>query len=178
MHFLVTIDPLLKNQEHHISLSIDTDHFGTLSLDATDTVMETRADQNRIPCVKDANYDMDIVHKRQEFVENFSGVKLHHIKHYSFDPALTRGNIENFTGVAQIPMGFAGPLKVNGEYAKGEFLIPLCTSEGTLVASYNRGIKILNMSGHHHHHRGRSDAARPGVRIRVIPAGQRLFPVA
>ncbi len=143
----VSIDPLHKNQEHHISLSIDTEPFGTLSLDATDTVMETRADQSRIPCVKEANYDMDIVHKRQEFVENFSGVKLHHIKHHSFDPALTRGNIENFTGVAQIPMGFAGPIKVNGEYAKGEFLIPLCASEGTLVASYNRGMKILNMSG-------------------------------
>ncbi len=143
----VSIDPLHKNQEHHIILSIDTEPFGTLSLDATDTVMETRADQSRIPCVKEANYDMDIVHKRQEFVENFSGVKLHHIKHHSFDPALTRGNIENFTGVAQIPMGFAGPIKVNGEYAKGEFLIPLCASEGTLVASYNRGMKILNMSG-------------------------------
>ncbi|MCK9262569.1 MAG: hydroxymethylglutaryl-CoA reductase [Desulfomonilia bacterium] len=143
----VSTEPLRKNQEHHISLSIDTDHFGMLSLDATDTVMETRAGQGSIPCVKDANYEMDIVHKRQEFVENFSGVKLHHIKHHSFDPALTRGNIENFTGVAQIPMGFAGPLKVNGEYAKGEFLIPLCASEGTLVASYNRGMKILNMSG-------------------------------
>ncbi len=143
----VSIEPLHKNQEHHISLGIDTDHFGMLSLDATDTVMETRADQSRIPCVKEANYEMEIVHKRQEFVENFSGVKLHHIKHHSFDPAITRGNIENFTGVAQIPMGFAGPIKVNGEYAKGEFLIPLCASEGTLVASYNRGMKIINMSG-------------------------------
>jgi len=147
MQIHVSIEPLHKNQEHRISLSIGTDHFGILSLDATDTVMETRAGQIRIPCVKEANYEMDIVHKRQEFVENFSGVKLHHIKHHSFDPALARGNIENFTGVAQIPMGFAGPLKVNGEYAKGEFLIPLCTSEGTLVASYNRGMKILNMSG-------------------------------
>jgi hydroxymethylglutaryl-CoA reductase (NADPH) len=44
-------------------------------------------------------------------------------------------------------MGFAGPIRVNGEYAKGEFLIPLCTSEGTLVASYNRGMKIMNMCG-------------------------------
>jgi hydroxymethylglutaryl-CoA reductase (NADPH) len=49
--------------------------------------------------------------------------------------------------VAQVPLGFAGPIKVNGEHAKGEFVVPLCTSEGTLVASYNRGIKILNMCG-------------------------------
>src|SRR6185436_17779464 len=70
-----------------------------------------------------------------------------HIDNYSFDPAITRGNIENFTGVAQVPIGLAGPLKVNGEHAQGEFLIPLATTEGTLVASYNRGMKVLNLSG-------------------------------
>jgi hydroxymethylglutaryl-CoA reductase (NADPH) len=147
IEIFASVEPLHKIQEHHISLSFETDPFGRLNLDATDTVMETRIGQTRIPCVKEANYELDIVHKRQEFVENFSGVKLHHIKQHSFDPALTRGNIENFTGVAQIPMGFAGPIKVNGEHAKGEFLIPLCASEGTLVASYNRGMKILNMCG-------------------------------
>ena len=66
---------------------------------------------------------------------------------YSFDPAVTRGNIENFIGVAQVPIGLAGPLKINGEHAQGEFLIPLATTEGTLVASYNRGMKVLNLSG-------------------------------
>jgi hydroxymethylglutaryl-CoA reductase (NADPH) len=29
----------------------------------------------------------------------------------------------------------------------GEFLIPLATTEGTLVASYSRGMKVLNLSG-------------------------------
>ncbi|HNY66195.1 MAG TPA: hydroxymethylglutaryl-CoA reductase [Deltaproteobacteria bacterium] len=105
------------------------------------------AQADRIPCIKEDNYGMGIIRKRQEFVESFSGVKLNHIKHHSFDPAVTRGNIENFTGVAQIPMGFAGPVKVNGEHAQGDFIIPLCTSEGTLVASYNRGMKLINASG-------------------------------
>ena len=54
--------------------------------------------------------------------------------------------LENFTGVAQVPIGFAGPILVNGEHAVGEFLVPLATTEGTLVASYNRGIKVLNLS--------------------------------
>jgi hydroxymethylglutaryl-CoA reductase (NADPH) len=49
--------------------------------------------------------------------------------------------------VAQVPIGLAGPIKINGEYAIGEFLVPLATTEGTLVASYNRGIKVLNLSG-------------------------------
>jgi hydroxymethylglutaryl-CoA reductase (NADPH) len=30
---------------------------------------------------------------------------------------------------------------------KGEFLIPMATTEGTLVASYNRGMKLLNACG-------------------------------
>ena len=46
-----------------------------------------------------------------------------------------------------MPIGFAGPLRINGEHAKGDFLIPLATTEGTLVASYNRGIKVLSLAG-------------------------------
>jgi hydroxymethylglutaryl-CoA reductase (NADPH) len=46
-----------------------------------------------------------------------------------------------------VPIGFAGPLTVHGEYAQGDFIIPLATTEGTLVASYNRGMKVLNLSG-------------------------------
>jgi len=80
-------------------------------------------------------------------VEAATGAKLKHTCRYSIDPLLTAGNIENFTGVAQVPLGFAGPLLVRGEHAQGEFLIPLATTEGTLVASYNRGMKVLNLSG-------------------------------
>jgi hydroxymethylglutaryl-CoA reductase (NADPH) len=44
-------------------------------------------------------------------------------------------------------MGFAGPIRINGEHAQGDFIIPLATAEGTLVASYNRGMKVLNACG-------------------------------
>ncbi|MGC9325161.1 MAG: hydroxymethylglutaryl-CoA reductase [Desulfomonilia bacterium] len=141
------IGALSKNREHEIAFSFVTDPYGVLDLEAKDSVIETRQERQKIPCRKEANYDPEVVRQRQEYVEDFTGAKLHHIKHYSFEPEVTKGNIENFTGVAQIPLGFAGPLKINGEYAKGEFLIPLCTSEGTLVASYNRGMKIINMCG-------------------------------
>ena len=57
------------------------------------------------------------------------------------------GNIENFTGVAQVPIGVAGPLRINGEHAQGEFYIPLATTEGTLIASYNRGMRLLTECG-------------------------------
>jgi hydroxymethylglutaryl-CoA reductase (NADPH) len=57
------------------------------------------------------------------------------------------GNIENLFGVAQVPIGLAGPLLVNGEHAQGEFYVPMATVEGTLLASYNRGMKVIRESG-------------------------------
>jgi len=58
-----------------------------------------------------------------------------------------KGNIENYIGMAQIPIGVVGPLRINGAYANGDYYIPLATTEGTLVASYNRGAKIISLSG-------------------------------
>lgn len=58
-----------------------------------------------------------------------------------------KGNIENYIGMAQIPVGLAGPIYINGKHAVGDFLIPLATTEGALVASYNRGMKACRMSG-------------------------------
>jgi len=58
-----------------------------------------------------------------------------------------KGNIENFIGMAQIPVGLAGPLWINGKNATGEFYIPLATTEGALIASYNRGMRAIKM-GH------------------------------
>ena len=46
-----------------------------------------------------------------------------------------------------MPIGIAGPMLVDGEHAQGEFYVPLATAEGTLVASYNRGMKILREAG-------------------------------
>ncbi len=63
------------------------------------------------------------------------------------DPSIFDGNIENFYGMAQIPIGLIGPLRVNGAYAGGSWHVPLATTEGALVASYNRGAKIITLSG-------------------------------
>ncbi len=57
-----------------------------------------------------------------------------------------KGNIENFIGMAQIPVGLAGPLWINGKNANGEFYVPLATTEGALIASYNRGMRAIKMS--------------------------------
>jgi len=57
------------------------------------------------------------------------------------------GNIENYIGLTQIPTGIVGPLRVTGSAAKGDFFIPLATSEGALVASSHRGAKACYEAG-------------------------------
>src|SRR6185295_4216747 len=84
---------------------------------------------------------------RRAFLSDQTGATFEHVSSYSFDPAELAGNIEQFVGVVQVPLGVAGPLLVNGEHAKGEFYVPLATAEGTLVASYNRGMKTLHEAG-------------------------------
>lgn len=144
----ITVDDLeLERGKHRISISFETPKFGTMNLNVKDTISESDPDRIRIPYDKDNDYSDEIIRKRQRFVEDFTGVTMEHIDKYSFDANVLQGNVENFVGVAQVPIGFAGPLRVNGEHAKGDFLIPLATTEGTLVASYNRGIKVLNESG-------------------------------
>jgi hydroxymethylglutaryl-CoA reductase (NADPH) len=84
---------------------------------------------------------------RRAFILERTGADLRHVGTYSLEPTTLAGNIENFTGVAQVPIGIAGPLRVRGEHADGDFLIPLATTEGTLVASYNRGMRLLTENG-------------------------------
>src|SRR5271166_416278 len=93
------------------------------------------------------DYTAAAAQRRMAFLVEATGVSPEHIRRYSFDPAVLAGNIENFVGVAQVPIGIAGPLLIDGEHARGEFYVPLATTEGTLVASYNRGMKLLHRAG-------------------------------
>jgi hydroxymethylglutaryl-CoA reductase (NADPH) len=137
----------LEHGKHKIEIAFKAKPFGSLKFEVEDSIAQTENLEVRIPRDNTDDYSENAIKARQDFVENYSGAKLEHTRKYSFDPHITAGNCENFTGVVQIPIGFAGPLKVNGEYATGEYLIPLATTEGTLIASYNRGIKVLNLSG-------------------------------
>ncbi|KFA97813.1 hydroxymethylglutaryl-CoA reductase [Vibrio sp. ER1A] len=56
-------------------------------------------------------------------------------------------NIEFFIGTLKMPIGTAGPLRVNGLFAQGDYQIPLATTEAALVASYNRGANLITACG-------------------------------
>src|SRR3954465_13269429 len=109
--------------------------------------MGTTEAGTKITRAREDAYTNEAVQSRVEFVRERTGVELEHVPHYSFDPKLTAGNVEQFVGVAQVPIGLAGPLRVNGEHAQGDFYVPMATAEGTLVASYNRGMKLVRESG-------------------------------
>ena len=102
---------------------------------------------DRIPRDKDNDYTREMASQRTAFVKAMTGASLDTVSSYTIDPALTRGNIENFAGTAQIPLGIAGPLKIVGEHAQGDFYIPMATTEGTLLASYSRGMRVISECG-------------------------------
>ncbi|MGI9225487.1 MAG: hydroxymethylglutaryl-CoA reductase [Woeseiaceae bacterium] len=102
---------------------------------------------DRIPRDKHNDHTRDMATQRATFVEAMTGAKLDTVASYTIDPAVTNGNIENFTGTAQVPIGIAGPLTMDGEHAKGDFYIPMATTEGTLVASYSRGMRVISECG-------------------------------
>ena len=109
------------------------------------TAKDNKAEQ--IPRNKENNYSANAIKNRQKFIEKQLGAKLNHVSHTSIDPATLSGNIENPIGVAQVPIGLAGPIRINGEHAQGDFYIPMATTEGTLVASYSRGMRLLSEIG-------------------------------
>jgi hydroxymethylglutaryl-CoA reductase (NADPH) len=144
---VVTRIPHLCDGRHELELGFEVKPFGTLKLKVECAIRAVDERRAVIPRDSTDDYADPVVRARQRFVAGATGARLDHVTRYSFDPHATRGNCEHFTGVAQVPLGVAGPLRVRGEHADGEFLIPLATTEGTLVASYNRGMKVLNLCG-------------------------------
>ncbi|WP_459201627.1 hydroxymethylglutaryl-CoA reductase (NADPH) [Methanococcus sp. CF] len=92
--------------------------------------------------------ERNAVTARRKYLEKLSNVETRHIQQYTLDEKLAmQKNIENMIGAIQIPLGFAGPISINGKYAQGEFNVPFATTEGALVASINRGCSIITKCG-------------------------------
>jgi len=85
---------------------------------------------------------------RRSALEHMTRTAMPNIAHHSLDVRrASHRHCENFFGVAQIPMGVVGPLRVRGKYVDGDVYVPLATTEAALVASTNRGCAALREAG-------------------------------
>lgn len=85
---------------------------------------------------------------RRQALEQMTRTPLNNIAHHSLDVGrASHRNCENFIGVAQIPMGVVGPLRVRGKHLDEDVYVPLATTEAALVASTNRGCTALREAG-------------------------------
>ncbi|MDD1715978.1 MAG: hydroxymethylglutaryl-CoA reductase (NADPH) [Methanolinea sp.] len=106
----------------------------------------------------------EAVEIRRRYIEGETGVSLPKVGSFSIDiERAARKNCENMIGTVQVPLGVAGPLKVTGEYAEGEYYLPLATTEGALVASVNRGCSAITRAG--------------GAVVRILRDGMTRAPV-
>lgn len=105
------------------------------------------SDDMRIPRNAENDHTNEMAKVRRDFIKEKTGADLVHTGQYSIDPSVLPGNVENFIGIVQMPVGVAGPVHINGEHAKGHFYVPMATTEGTLVASYSRGMRVINECG-------------------------------
>ncbi|XP_010266284.1 PREDICTED: 3-hydroxy-3-methylglutaryl-coenzyme A reductase 1-like [Nelumbo nucifera] len=81
---------------------------------------------------------------RREALQRMTGSSLAGLPLEGFDYDSILGQCcEMPVGYVQIPVGIAGPLLLDGR----EFVVPMATTEGCLVASTNRGCKAIYASG-------------------------------
>jgi hydroxymethylglutaryl-CoA reductase (NADPH) len=100
-----------------------------------------------VPRLVNQGYDAKSVTARREWLEQQTGCHLQNIGSYSIPSEQMKGNVENPVGAVQMPLGVAGPLLINGLHARGFFYVPLATTEGALVRSYERGMVTLTRAG-------------------------------
>lgn len=91
--------------------------------------------------------------ERRWSVINLAAERKAELRHQLADPETLahreryQRNIENFIGTVKLPVGLAGPLRVNGLFAGGDYYLPLATTEAALVASYHRGAQLISEVG-------------------------------
>src|SRR5262245_55507995 len=110
-------------------------------------VVEEQGSFELVPRFKDQGYSAEDVARRRRWLEEKLGIQMPLVGACAIPTPDMRGNIENPIGAAQMPLGVAGPLQVNGEHANGKFYVPLATTEGALVRSYERGMAMLTRAG-------------------------------
>lgn len=82
---------------------------------------------------------LEAVEKRRDILKINENIPY---KNFNYDKIFQK-NCENVIGYVPIPIGYVGPLKINGNLHN----VPIATTEGALVSSLNRGSKVLSKNG-------------------------------
>ncbi|MEY3160937.1 MAG: hypothetical protein RIT25_928 [Planctomycetota bacterium] len=118
--------------------------------------MSRRSLETSPPRDRTNDFDDAVVAARRAW----TGVAMPHVAGAPVPAAVARGNVENFVGHAQVPLGVVGPLRLEGDF-EGTYAVPMATCEGTMVASYQRGLKVC----------------ANGIRARVLRDGLAVWPI-
>ena len=113
-----------------------------IQLDESGIKKENMVPRNR----KSLNINEHVVVLQDWLTKQFKD-QFPHLSSYSFEPGHVQRNVENFIGATQIPVGIGGPIKINGQYAQGNYYVPFATTEGTLVDTYHYGMMMITRSG-------------------------------
>jgi NADP-dependent 3-hydroxy-3-methylglutaryl-CoA reductase len=92
-------------------------------------------------------YTEDARRQRLDWLRARTGSALPALGETGLDARALTGNVENFAGSVEVPVGLAGPLLFTGDAARGSVVAPLATTEGALVASASRGARALTAAG-------------------------------
>jgi len=102
---------------------------------------------NRFPNGSDCN--ISAINKRWQHLSKYNKNNITHASDLYSGEDLSdySSNIENCIGTVKVPVGVAGPIRVRGTYAQGDFLLPMATTEAALLASYHRGAVLISKAG-------------------------------
>jgi hydroxymethylglutaryl-CoA reductase (NADPH) len=131
--------------------------------DAADLAERVRDGELRLYELEDHADHETAAAARRHLLAAETDADLDAIGDFTFEASRADPNVENLTGAAQIPMGVAGPVPVDGGAADGEYYLPMATTEGALVASVNRGMRAIREAG--------------GATARVTKSGMTRAPV-
>ena len=110
-----------------------------------------------VPRARDDDFAPPAVDTRRRVWTEAAGASAPHVFGAPVPFEAARGKVENFVGFAQVPLGIAGPLRVDTGRGMREVYVPMATTEGAMVASYSRGMGLLRSGG--------------GARARVLSEG-------
>ncbi|MGG1442075.1 hydroxymethylglutaryl-CoA reductase [Brevibacillus laterosporus] len=131
--------PTSKEVDNHMLRSVDDDRYQDFS--SKDTPLPKRVPGGARVSARAIEARWDLLSAGVDAKEQLLGSQaLSQLELY-------QKNIENLIGTINIPVGLAGPLRIKGLYAQGDYYIPLATTEAALVASYHRGAQVISEAG-------------------------------